>query len=169
MAVSVEHSLTNAAVSDQARFNFSKAAVMVVDRNPICLKILTGILAGFGFRKIRSYETIKEAAVEVSSCPVDLIFIDPEPFKDEAYDFVRWLRADKANESSSAPIIMATGYTPLRQVTATRQCGADFIIAKPFSTSVVLSRLLWVAENEARRGATQQNMVSATGSGVELW
>jgi DNA-binding response OmpR family regulator len=169
MPVSVEHSLTNAAVSGQARFNFSKAAVMVVDRNAICLKILTGILAGFGFKKIRPYETIKEAAAEVSACPVDLIFIDPEPFKDEAYDFVRWLRADKANDNSATPIIMATGYTPLRQVTATRQCGADFIIAKPFSTAIVLSRLLWVAENEARRGMTQQNVVSATGSGVELW
>ena len=169
MTVTVEHALTNAAVSSQTRFNFTKASVMIVDRNPICLKILTGILSGFGFRKIRQYETLKGAATEITSWPVDLIFVDPEPFGAEAYDFVRWLRSDKASDCSAAPVIMVTGYTPLRQVTASRQCGADFIISKPFSTSIVLSRLLLVAENESRRGMLQQNLVSATGSGVELW
>jgi DNA-binding response OmpR family regulator len=153
------------------RFNFSKASVVIVDRSVLSLKVLSGMLAGFGFRKVHRFETLREGIEHVKSGPVDLIFLDPDSYGSEAYDFVRWIRSERTGEIAMCPVIMVSGYTPIRQVTASRQCGADFVIAKPFSTTVMLERILWVAANEGRRGGltAPETLVSANGSGVELW
>jgi DNA-binding response OmpR family regulator len=167
----VEHTLQTGVETGRKRFSFGKATVVIIDNNAIFQKVLAGILSGLGFRKVRRFESLKEGIEEIKSCTVDLVFIDPQPFGAEAYDFVRWLRSEQLKQSSRAPVIIVSGHTPIRQVTASRQCGADYIIAKPFSTAVVLDRLLWVAEQEECRGGltASSDIVSPTGSGVELW
>ena len=73
--------------------------------------------------------------------------------------------------NAAAPGIMLTAYTYVRLITTARQCGADYVIAKPFSTQGLLERILYVAESEGRRGEliAPAGLVSATGSGVEMF
>lgn len=60
----------------------------------------------------------------------------------------------------------------MRLITNTRRCGADYVVAKPFSTSGLLARLLWVANTEGRRGGeltAPAEIVNTSGSGVDMW
>jgi DNA-binding response OmpR family regulator len=136
---------------DGASFNFSKASVLVIDANALFLDLLTGVLQGFGFRRIQRCPDIEAGALLLKARAFDLILIDPYPNNERAYELIRELR-DAGNANSGAPILIVTGHTYLRLVADTRQCGADFVIAKPFSMGGLLERVLWVAKLEGRRG-----------------
>jgi DNA-binding response OmpR family regulator len=152
-------------------FNFSKAAVVMVDANGLCLEVTTGILTGFGFRRFHRCLALAEATEVVKSYPADLLLLDPAPYGESAFEFVRWLRSERLGPNSTVPIVMMSSSTHMRLISAARNCGADYVVAKPFSTSALLERILWVAENEGRRGTLihAPNLVSNEGSGVEVW
>jgi DNA-binding response OmpR family regulator len=152
-------------------FNFSKASVVMVDSNALCLEVTTGILTGFGFRRFYKCLDLKAATDVVKSYSADLLLLDPTPYGEAAYEFVRWLRSERLGPNSAVPVIMMTSFTHMRLISAARNCGADYVVAKPFSTAALLSRILWVAENEGRRGSLMfsPNLVSNEGSGVEVW
>lgn len=152
-------------------FNFANASVVMIDASPISLEVLTGILSGCGFRKMYRCADMASGTDTVKTHSVDLILIDPYAFKEAAYDFVRWLRSERRGPNAAVPVVILTAYTYVRLITAARQCGADYVIAKPFSTQGLLERILWVAESEGRRGelTAPPELVSQTGSGVEMW
>lgn len=152
-------------------FNFSNATVAMIDASTLSLEVMTNILSGYGFRKMHRCLTVETGIDTLKSHSVDLILIDPAPFGKEAYDLVRWLRAERIGPNASAPIIIVTGHTRMRLVTMTRQCGADYVVTKPFSTSALLERILWVASSEGRRGEliAPAALVNTSGSGVEVW
>jgi DNA-binding response OmpR family regulator len=139
------------ATSKGASFNFSKASVLVIDANALFLDLLTGVLQGFGFRRIQRCQDIEVATTLLKTRAFDLVLIDPYPNNARAYRLIRELR-EAGNANSSAPILIVTGHTYLRLVADTRECGADFVIAKPFSMGSLLERVLWVAKVEGRRG-----------------
>lgn len=152
-------------------FNFSNAAVVMIDASPIFIEVLTGILSGCGFRRMFRCGTLAAGTDVVKTHSVDLILIDPYAFGESAYNFVQWLRSERRGPNASAPVIILTAYTYVRLITAARQCGADYVISKPFSTQGLLERILYVAESEGRRGEliAPPEVVSSTGSGMELW
>lgn len=152
-------------------FNFSRAAVVMVDANQLCIEVMTGILSGFGFRRMFRCNDLQAATDAVKMNAVDLILIDPLPFGDLGYDYVRWVRSEKIGGNATVPVIIVTSSTSVRTITAARRCGADYVIAKPFSTGGLLERIMWVAEAEGRRGelVAPPELVSTQGSGMELW
>ena len=75
----------------------------------------------------------------------------------KGFEFVKWVRSERLGSNSNVPIFIVTGHAFLRAVTETRQAGADYVIAKPYSPSVLLDRIVWVAETEGRRGAMTAN------------
>lgn len=133
---------------DGATFNFSKASVLVLDANPLFLDLVTGVLSGFGFRRIQRCAELSIAAAMAKARPFDLILLDPYPDNEAAYQFIRDTRAGGHNVAT--PILIVTGHTYLRLVADSRHCGADFVIAKPFSMGGLLDRILWVAKQENR-------------------
>lgn len=164
-----------AAVSETLKtdltFNFTNAAVVMIDASPIFIEVLTGILSGCGFRRMYRCQDLRTGTDIVKTHAVDLILIDPYAFGDAAYNFVSWLRSEQRGQNSAAPVIILTAYTYVRLITSARQCGADYVVAKPFSTQGLLERILYVAEAEGRRGEllAPPELVSSTGSGVEVW
>lgn len=153
-------------------FNFEKASILMIDANALCLDVMTGILSGFGFRRIIRCSDMQSGIDAAKKHTIDIILIDPSAFGEEAFNLIKWLRSEQRNPNSTAPVLIISGHTSVRLITSTRQCGADYVIAKPFSTSCLLDRILWVAASETRRGSelmTPANLVSATGSGVEMW
>ncbi|MEZ5961431.1 MAG: hypothetical protein R3C30_13550, partial [Hyphomonadaceae bacterium] len=97
--------------------------------------------------------------------------IDPTGSGQDGYDLINIMRNDKRGINADTPIILVCGHTPLSQITALRRCGADYLIAKPFSTSGLLERILWVASADGRRGElfAPQELVTTEGSGLEMW
>lgn len=158
-------------IKAEVSFNFANASVVIIDGSPICIEVLTGILAGCGFRKLFRCTDLASGTDAVKMHRVDLVLLDPYAFGDAAFKFVAWLRSERRGPNATAPVIMLTAYTYVRLITSARQCGADYVIAKPFSTQGLLDRILWVAESEGRRGEliAPPEVVSSTGSGVEMW
>ena len=152
-------------------FNFSNASVAMIDPSAICLEVMTNILAGYGFRKMHRCSDLASGTETIKAHGVDLLLVDPVAFGDEAYNLIRWLRAERFGPNSAVPIIIVTAHTRMRLITATRQCGADYIVAKPFSTAGLLERILWVATSEGRRGEliAPAELVNTAGSGVDMW
>jgi DNA-binding response OmpR family regulator len=152
-------------------FNFANASVVMIDSSTIFIEVLTGILSGCGFRKMFRCTDLRGGTDIVKTHSVDLVLIDPYTFGEGAYNFVSWLRSERRGPNSAVPVIILTAYTYVRLITAARQCGADYVIAKPFSTQGLLERILYVAESEGRRGEliAPAEIVSNTGSGVEMW
>ncbi|MBI3440143.1 MAG: response regulator [Proteobacteria bacterium] len=152
-------------------FNFNNASVAMIDSSPLCLEVMTNILAGYGFRKMHRCADLAVGTETIKSHGIDLLLIDPMSYGEGAYDLIRWLRAERFGPNSSVPIIITTAHTRMRLITTTRQCGADYIVAKPFSTACLLERILWVATSEGRRGEliAPSELVNTAGSGVDMW
>lgn len=152
-------------------FNFSNAAVAMVDASAMSLEVLTGILSGCGFRRMFRCTDMRQGGDIIKQHSLDLIMIDPYGFGEDAYNFIKWLRSDKRAVNANAPIIITTAYTRVSLISVSRQCGADYVVAKPFSTAGLIERILYVAESEGRRGEllAPAELVSSAGSGMELW
>lgn len=152
-------------------FNFANASVVMIDASPICIQVLTGILSGCGFRKMFRCGSLAGGIDTVKTHSVNLVLIDPYGFGDAAYNFISWLRSERRGPNAATPVMILTAYTYVRLITAARQCGADYVIAKPFSTQGLLERILYVAESEGRRGelTAPSELVSSTGSGMEMF
>lgn len=159
------------ALKSELTFNFSNAGVVMIDASPIFIEVLTGILSGCGFRKMFRCTDLRSGTDAVKTHSVDLMLIDPCAFGESAYNFVSWMRSERRGPNAAVPVIILTAYTYVRLITSARQCGADYVIAKPFSTQGLLERILYVAESEGRRGEliAPPGLVSTTGSGVEMW
>ncbi len=152
-------------------FNFANASVVMIDASPIFIEVLTGILSGCGFRKMFRCTDLQSGTDTVKTHSVDLVLIDPYAFGESAYNFVSWMRSERRGPNAAVPVIILTAYTYVRLITSARQCGADYVIAKPFSTQGLLERILYVAWIEGRRGEllAPPELVSSAGSGVEMW
>jgi CheY-like chemotaxis protein len=158
------------ALRPEEKFNFGKAKVLVIDSSVISQEVASNILQAFGFRAIFRSCDLAAAANILAANKIDLMLLDPYTFGSDGYEFVRKLRANTQSQNTLTPVIMMTGYTPVRSVTEAQSCGADFIVAKPFSTASLLQRIVFVASKAGHRSelATQQT-VSKDGSGMELW
>lgn len=136
-----------------ATFSFGKAQVCALDANPLFLDLTCGVLQGFGFRRLQRCTELEAAIAHVKSRPIDLLLIDPYPWGQDAFAFIRALRANEFLVNAGVPVLIVTGHTRLGLVAEMRQCGADYIIAKPFSMGGLLDRILFVAHQEGRRTA----------------
>lgn|GEM_PF-3123362 len=142
---------------ERLKFNFDKAHAVLIDSNMLSHEVMAGILGGFGFRQLHRFANIGHSQDFLKSSPVELVFVDPYRYGEAGLDFIRWARTEPSYARS--PIIVVTGHAFLRAVTEARDAGADYVIAKPYSPSVLLERLIWVAEQDGRKiGATDDPM-----------
>jgi len=127
------------------RINLGKASVLIADASPGGLGVLLNILSGFGVRSFHKCSASAEAQSILRDSVVDLVITDSTLADTTGYDFVRWLRQSKVEPNCYAPVVMLTGHTRVSNITKGRDCGANFVVAKPLTAAVMLERILWVA------------------------
>lgn len=132
---------------ESAVFNFSDAVTMVVDDSEFGLELTAVALRGFGVQVRYSCANAGEAIEILKDHPVDLLFIDTEMPGMDGHELVRWLRNSDLEPNAFVPIIMTAGHVRKSKVTAVRDCGANFLVTKPFSAASLLQRLIWVARD----------------------
>lgn len=130
-------------------FNLAKAVVMVVDDNAFSLKLTAQTLLGFGIQVRHRCTSAEEAMKLLQVSPVDLLIVDCEMPGMDGYELVRWLRHADI-ENTWTPVMMISGHTRESKVADARDCGANFILARPLVPSVLLERILWVARDPRR-------------------
>jgi DNA-binding response OmpR family regulator len=127
----------------RARFNLDGASIMVVEPHPLSMDILIEILSRFGAKNIHRCQSVMEAQTTAEKMILDLIIIDA--IAGEGPNFLKWLRRSELKPNATVPTILVSGHTPARFVADSRDCGAHFVMAKPFTPLAVLERILWVA------------------------
>ncbi len=130
------------------RINLEKAQVLVLDESQEGMGVLTQVLAAFGVRNAHRCRTMDEARKVALSRTLDLMLVGANGHDSTSYDFVRWLRRSGLEPNAFAPVMLISGHTLLRNVQQARDCGANYVIAKPVSPDVLLERILFVAKEK---------------------
>ena len=132
---------------ESAVFNFNGAVTMVIDDSPFALELTAQALLGFGIKVRHACSSAAEAIAVLRDHPVDLILVDCEMPGMSGYEFVRWLRRSGLEPNAFAPVIMTAAHVRRSKASEARDCGANFLITKPFSAGVLLERIVWVARD----------------------
>ncbi len=132
---------------DSAVVNFSGAVTMVIDDAPFSRELTSEALRGFGVEVRYSCSSARQAIPILQEHVIDLLLVDCEMPGMDGCDMVRWIRRSGLDPNAFVPIIMTAGHVRRSKVAAVRECGANFLITKPFSAGSLLERLVWVARD----------------------
>ncbi|MCA3721739.1 response regulator [Phenylobacterium sp.] len=130
-----------------ARINLSSANVLVVDDNLHAVELLCGVLDGFGMRRFKRATSIDEAKEACEDSVFDLILTDAQSPGVDGYELIQWVRRSQDEQVRLTPAIIITAHTRRSQVAKARDCGANYIIAKPITPKIILERIIWVAQS----------------------
>lgn len=145
-------------------FNFTEASVLIVDENAGFMDVTTLMLSSFGFRKLHRCQSLGESHAFSQDVEADLILVDPFPRADEGLALIRDLRQRQQPSDPPLVVIVLTGHTPRELIQQARAMGADYVVAKPFSSSTLLDRILWSAAPATARARGGEN---PGGAGVQ--
>ena len=134
----------NEPLRESAVFNLTGAVVMVVDDAPFSMEVTIQALQGFGIRVKYAVKNAAQAIEILKLHPIDLLLVDCEM---DGHALVRWLRRSGLEPNAFVPIIMTASHVRRSRVADVRDCGANFLVTKPFSAAVVLQRIIWVARD----------------------
>lgn len=134
-----------AALDPNARINMRGASVLLLDSNQQALDVMRQTLGGFGVRTVYAFDDVEPARAAFRDQNLTLTIVDPLMGAGAGYDFIRWMRREETSPSYSAPVIAAVGHHTLANVSAARDAGANFVVAKPLSPEVLLQRIEWIA------------------------
>lgn len=130
------------------KINFENLTVVIVDDNPQALNIMASVVSGFGARKIVRCETTEEARKHLEKSAVDLVVTDAQMPEGDGYEFVHWIRRNAAVTNRFIPVVIVTAHTRRSEVFKARDCGANFIVAKPITPKTLLERIVWIARED---------------------
>lgn len=127
--------------------NLSRARVLIVEGGRSSLSVAHLILSGFGAKRLLRVGEVEAALEVVDREPVDLLVCDGDLGGGEVLALVRRIRRTAAGDNRYVPVILTSGHCPLAKVKEARDCGANFVLRKPLSPSVMLTRILWAARD----------------------
>jgi DNA-binding response OmpR family regulator len=131
----------------KALFNLQRTSVLLADADPMGQSIVGQMLIGFGARNVTRCDDEVEVRRVLGCVPLELVIIDPASFGPTGYDIIGWLRRD-GGPNKHVSVLVATGHTENARVGQLRDSGANFIVSKPLSASVLLERILWLAREK---------------------
>lgn len=135
------------ALRESAVINLTGAVTMVVDDSPFGLDITASALLGFGIKTKYACHSAAEAIDILQDQAIDLLVVDSEMPDMDGYGLVRWLRRSGLDPNAFAPVIMTAAHVRRSRVSEARDCGANFVITKPFSAASLLERIVWVSRD----------------------
>ena len=136
------------ALRDSAVINLTGAVTMVVDDSAFALDLTAQALMGFGIRTRHACLGAAEAMEILKEQNIDLLVVDCEMPGIDGFELVRWLRRSGLEPNAFVPVIMTAAHIRRSRVAEARDCGANFIVTKPFSATTLLERIVWVSRDE---------------------
>jgi CheY-like chemotaxis protein len=137
---------TSASAESDIRLDLREARVLSADANSQGLDILAQMLMGFGVQHNTRVQSEAEFRHALESTAYDLILID-STLEGNGYELVRKLRISGREPNRFTPVVVLSGHTPRSQVEQARDCGCNFVVAKPLNAGVLLDRIIWVGRN----------------------
>lgn len=133
------------AIGPDESFDFRDAGVLMVDQSPGFMDVMSQMLLGFGFKTFHRFVNLERYREHRDGLAPDLVLIDPFPDREEAMAFIQEVRRKESEAGLAMLVIVVTSKPSAEVVTAARDSGADYVVAKPFSPKTLLDRILWSA------------------------
>jgi CheY-like chemotaxis protein len=131
----------------RGRVNLEKAVVLLLSPQT-GMELLARVLHGFGVRHPYRCHDAEQAMQTCREADIDLIVCDGSLPGGETYDFIAALRRSDLEPNRYTPVMVIQGHTPLDQIQKARDCGANFVVAKPITPRLLLERVLWIAQEQ---------------------
>lgn len=131
---------------ESAIINLTGAVTMLVDDSSFAADVTSSALLGFGIKTKYSKRSAAEAIEILQETEIDLLVVDCLMPGMDGFELVHWLRRS-GPPNAFVPVIMTAAHIRRSMVQKGRDCGANFIVTKPFSASVLLERIVWVARD----------------------
>jgi CheY-like chemotaxis protein len=128
----------------KTRLNLDQARVLLLEEPQPGADILSQVFFGYGVRSPVRCVSPEEAMMRLEEETFELIVCDGDMPQGRAYDFVMRLRRSELEPNRYCPVILLSGHTPSAYVEKARDCGANFVVAKPIRPMVLLERIVWV-------------------------
>jgi len=129
----------------QLKLNFRSVTTLVIDRDRYTRSLVGQMLRGFGVGGIESVDSGEAARKYIQDNFVDLCIVEANLPDMSGADFIRWVRREQKDPVRFMPILVLTGYTQLRMISAVRDAGANIVVKKPVSAQVLFDRVAWIA------------------------
>lgn len=129
-----------------ARLNLTKSNVLLVQASAAELDVLGQMFIGFGVKGIKKCAGVDTAEAAIEAATFDLLVVDCDMPDGVAFDFVGRLRRMEENPNRLASILLVAGHTPMGNIARARDCGANFVVAKPLTPTVMFDRVIWLAK-----------------------
>ena len=114
------------------------ATILVVDDNPMNVKILEQILTSKGYNVVTAAGG-KEALAKVATEPPDMVLLDIMMPDIDGYQVCREIRANPATEA--LPIVLVTALDAGKERVKGLEAGADDFLSKPIDQAELLARV----------------------------
>lgn len=128
-----------------ANINLRDMVVLVADGNSYFLKLVLGMLRGFGTSKVLEGRDAEEANRILNSERVDILICDSRIEPSGGLALTRAIRRNTECEYRMIPILLMTSDTRITTIRDARDAGANMVIAKPMSPKDLYDRLTWIA------------------------
>ena len=130
----------------KARLNLKNLVALIVDRDSFSRGLTAQMLRGFGLSTLFIAGNGEEAKELLGQhCP-DIAFIEGALPDMPTSELIIWIRRHENKVLRFLPIIVLSGYTQLRLISAARDFGAHLVVRKPLSPQTLFDRMAWLAK-----------------------
>src|SRR6187399_608128 len=124
------------------RIDFNKLRFLICDDNPHMRRILRTLLHSFGAREAYESEDGATALEMYSHYIPDIVITDWAMPIFDGLELMQMIRQPGANANPYVGIIMLTGHSEKKRVTAARDAGITEFLAKPISAKGLYARIV---------------------------
>lgn len=135
---------------DGDKINLESVRFLLVSNKSNSRNILASVVISFGARNLLKCTSVREAREVVLSTQLDIILTDAQMPDEDGYTLINWVRREAPEPNRFVPIILVTSHTPRSMVHLARDCGANFVVARPLTPQVLLQRIFWSAREERK-------------------
>jgi CheY-like chemotaxis protein len=129
------------------RIDFNRLRFLVIDDNAHMRRILRTLLHGFGARDVYEAEDGATGLEAFNNHVPDILICDWAMPIFDGLELTQMIRQPGANANPYVPIIMMTGHSEKKRVTAARDAGVTEFLAKPISAKALHQRILNIVAN----------------------
>jgi two-component system chemotaxis response regulator CheY len=125
--------------------NLMNLTVLIADENDGGRRILNELLHAMGARDIHGVNSYELAEQFIKSEPIDVFVCDMHLGDDRGAELVKALRGIEGHRNGKIPILLTCSHIRQQELRASRDCGSNMLLAKPYSVSALYDRLAWIA------------------------
>lgn len=140
-------------------------SVLIVEDNAFMRKLMRSMLRQIPVGEVQEYENGRDALKLLTSKYFDIVLLDWIMPGFDGRQFLEGLNARRQKPGVRIPpVLVVTANASRQMVLEAAQLGADGVVAKPFSVSVLRDRIFAVLNRDGIRAARQENMANQSQS-----